>query len=352
MEAQSLKSLIEIVERAENVTVRIRALNVADPDVHIPAVPLPLSLEATEAWLEAAAECCRKPLLARSKRLLEARGIGAATIPAAVLDRSDAIAGLLQRVDRLHEGLHGAAFESVGRALTKSIEDAAGVVTVFTAASRELRVLANSQEWVVALAAARMAETPGDAKAVSEVARRVIGHCNAVARTGIEVTPFLSLEDALAALTHVNTLIREHHGLLDSEGLSSERVAVAGLSVDQAVDQLQQATASLRSEKLRLVEEAQPIASQLEWMGCENRDTASTVAELRRLVPRMRDLLEERRRAFRASLGSTAFQVVESLAEGKLPAAENVTDDELGNAIRKAIACGYRFKLEAPRENR
>ena len=87
-------------------------------------------------------------------------------------------------------------------------------------------------------------------------------------------------------------------------------------------------------------------------MGCDNRDTASTVAELRRLVPRMRDLLEERRRAFRASLGSTAFQVVESLAQGKLPDAENVTNEELGNAIRKAIECGYRFKLEAPRENR
>ena len=55
MEAQSLKSLIELVERAENVTGGIRALNVEDPDVHIPDVPLPLSLAATEAWLEAAA---------------------------------------------------------------------------------------------------------------------------------------------------------------------------------------------------------------------------------------------------------------------------------------------------------
>src|SRR5262249_61236871 len=144
-----------------------RIMNVAALNGQIPYIPVPLVLEATEVWLEAAAECCRKPLLARSKRRLEAKGIGAAAIPAAVLDRPDAIAGLLQRVERLHEGLHAAALESIGRALTKSIEDAASVVAVFTAASRGLRGLANSQGWVVALAARKVAEAPADAKGVS-----------------------------------------------------------------------------------------------------------------------------------------------------------------------------------------
>jgi hypothetical protein len=352
MEAKSLKSLIEIVERAENVTNRIRALNVEDPEVSFPDVPLPLSLEATEAWLETAAECCRKPLLARSKRLLESKGLATAAIPAAVLDRPESIAGLLQGADRLHEGLQAAALESVGRALTKSIEDAASVIAVFTAASRELKVLTNSEKWVVALAAAKSAEAPGDAKAVVDVARRVIGHCNAAARAGIEIPAFSSLEEALTALTNLNARIREHDGLLVSEGLTDEHAPLTGLSVDDAVYKLQQATAHVRSEKNTLLQEAQQIGSQLELMGGENYDTASTVAELRRLVPRMRDLLEERRRGFRASLGSTAFQIVESLSEGKLPTVENVTDEELGNSIRKAIECGYRFKLEAPRENR
>ena len=66
----------------------------------------------------------------------------------------------------------------------------------------------------------------------------------------------MSLEDALRDLTHLNTRIREHDGLLLSEGLPDERVPLAGLSVDDAASKLQQATASIRSEKNALVQEA------------------------------------------------------------------------------------------------
>ena len=352
MEAKSLRGLMQIVERAENVNTRIRALTVEDHDIRIPDVPLPLSLEKTEKWLELAAECCRQPLVARSKRLLETKGIATAAIPAVVLDRPESIDELLQRVDSLHEGLHAVAFDSLGRALTKGIEDAGSVIATFTAASRELNTLAGFEKWVIALAAETSAQTPSNAHAVVQIARRVGEYCNAAAHAGIQITPYLSLEDALTALTGLETSLRGYDGLLVSEGLYDERVSLTGLSVDDALTELLQATANVRSEKHRLKEEAQTIGSQLELIGSENRNTASTVAELRQLVPRLQDLLEEKRRISRASLGSNAFHVVESLAEGKLPTAQEVTDEELGNAIRKAIDCGYRFKLEAPHENR
>src|SRR5437016_4992055 len=128
MEVKSLKALTEVVERTENVGDHIRALRSKDNDVDIPEVPLPLSLNTMEAWLELATECSRKPLLARSKQLLGAKGITTATISAAVLEKPDSIADLLQRVDRLHGELQAGAFESIARALTKSIEDGESVV--------------------------------------------------------------------------------------------------------------------------------------------------------------------------------------------------------------------------------
>ena len=204
MEVSSLKGLMEIVEHAENVAVRIRALGVKDRDVGIPDVPLPLSLKATEDWLELATEFCRKPLLARARQLLGAKGIDTATIPAAVLERPDSIADLLQRVDSLHEGLHAGALQSVGRALTKGIEDGENVVATFTAASDELDTLADSEEWVVALAAARIVEASSNANAVVKMGQRVIENCNAAAQRGVQILPFSSLEEALTNLINLN----------------------------------------------------------------------------------------------------------------------------------------------------
>jgi hypothetical protein len=352
MEVKSLKGLMEIIERAEIVSDRIRALSVKDHDVNIPDVPLPLSLAATEAWLDLVSEYCRKPLLARSKQLLEAREIATATIPADVLERPDSIADVLQGVDCLHEGLHAAAIESIARALTKGIEDAESVIGTFTTASEELNTLADSQKWVVALAAARVAEAPSNANAVVEIARRVVEHSEAAARKGVDIVPFVSLEDAVKDLTQFNTLNQEYDRLLVLEGLSEERVSLSGLSIPEAVDKLLLATAKVRSEKVRLLEDIQAVESQLKMIGGESPDTASTVAELRHRIPRRQELLDERRRIFQTSLGQTAFRVVQSLVEGKLPAPGDVTDEEFGNAIRKAIECGYRFQLEAPRENR
>jgi hypothetical protein len=352
MEVNSLKGLMEIVERTENVSVRISALGVTYHDAGIPDVPLPLSLNATEEWLELATECCRKPLLARSKQLLGAKGIATATIPAAVLESPDSIADLLERANRLHQGLHSGIFQSLASALTKGIEDGESVVATFTAASDELNTVADSEEWVVALAAAKIVETPSNATPVVAMAQRVIENRNAAAQRGVQVLPFVSLEEALASLSNLNAVYQEYERLLASEGLPDERVALTGLLIQEAANKLLLAMANVKSEKTRLAREAQTIESQLALLGDESPNTASTIAELRHLVPRLQQSLEERKRVFRTSLGATAFQVVESLVEGKLPTAEDVTNEDLGNAIRKAIECGYRFQLEAPHENR
>lgn len=351
MEIKSIKGLTDIAERAESLSNHIRSLSTREGGPGFPDVPLPLSLEATEAWLLVVTECCRKPLLAKSKQLLEARGIATATISAAVLEKPDLLTSLLQRLDRLHEDLRQGAFESLARALTKGIEDGETVVTMFETASNKVNALADSAEWLLTLVAAKLVEAPNKADEVIKSVRQISELLAATARRGVETRPFSTLEDALANLTQLETLKQEHDGFYASEGLSGERPSLAGLSVQEALNKLLQATTSARSEKARLLQEAQTVQGQLALIGGESHESASTIAELRRLVPRLQELLEARRRVFRTTLGSTAFRVVESLAEGKCPAAEEVTDEELGTAIRKAIKCGYRFFLEAPREN-
>jgi len=98
--------------------------------------------------------------LAKSRQLLGARGILTATIPAAVLERPDSIANLLERAGSLHQSLHSGLFQSLANALTKGFEDGESVVATFTAASDELNTLADLEQWVVALAAARIVEEP------------------------------------------------------------------------------------------------------------------------------------------------------------------------------------------------
>ncbi len=142
-------------------------------------------------------------------------------------------------------------------------------------------------------------------------------------------------------MTNLNAVHQEYDRLLAAEGLPDERVALTGLLIQEAANKLLQAMANVKSEKTRLTGEARTIESQLALLGGESPDTASTIAELRHLVPQLQESLEERRGTFRTSLGSTAFQVVESLVEGKVPTAEDVTNEELGNAIRKAIECGH-----------
>jgi hypothetical protein len=107
----------------------------------------------------------------------------------------------------------------------------------------------------------------------------------------------------------------------------------------------------LQNEKTDLIQRAAIIQKQLEMMGAENHDEAETLRQWRELVPELKKLLEDRRSAARESLGTATFGVIESLIEGRLPSEDEVPDEGLGKAIRKAIECGFRLHMEAPRED-
>src|SRR5262245_8334393 len=98
MEVRSLAGLTQLVDRVEELATELRELSATDSEVQLPEVPLHLSLESIEEWLTAVEECRRKPLLARSKRLLEGHGVDTASIPAVVLESSDVIGGLVQKI--------------------------------------------------------------------------------------------------------------------------------------------------------------------------------------------------------------------------------------------------------------
>jgi hypothetical protein len=293
----------------------------------------------------------RKPLMAKSKRLLEERGIATASIPATILDRPEEILALLSKADRVSECIRRAALDAIGRALTQGTEEAEVTIEEYLAASLDIDSLDDSPEWILMLVGERIVAKPGDGKAVAGLARGVIDLALSVGQTGVVLAPYSSLEDASASLGALNGRIQEYDRFLASEELLERDLSLARLTVEDASNRLIQALNTLRDEKARLIREVASIQSQLATIGAENHEMASTLNGWRTLVPRLRQLLNKTRSALRRSLGAPTFRVVESLLEGKLPDADKVADGELGMGSRKAVECGYRISLEPPHEN-
>jgi hypothetical protein len=349
-----VRSLNRLVERAEAIVTGVRALDIGDGNVQIPEVPLPLSLEAIEEWLQGAEECCRKPKVAKSKQLLAAEGISAAAISAAVLKDPDSLADIIQRVKTFPEMLQTAILDSLAGALTKGFDDAEEVVRIFAGASQAMKGLARVPDncsWLSPMVAGEIAKNPRLGKNIVDVANEVIRQCNVVERYKVEVKPYQSLEDAKVALAQLCRAIQEYTQILAAEGVQDARVSIEGLCVSEAMNALSLATTNLRGEKARLIREAEALQKQLELLGVEYDQTPLTVATLRQAIVDLNKMLDSKRQEFRSSLGSRVFQVVEALAVGTLPSPDQVKDSELGKAIRKAVECGYRIHLEIPHED-
>lgn len=353
MEASSLTDLMQLAERAEVIASRLQKLVVPDADVHIPDVPLPLSLQATEKWLKVVDECYREPRLARSRQLLESHDIDTAAIPSSILDHPESIATLVDKVEVFPESLRLAAFASIGRALTKSFDDADSVLQTFSAANEALGSIPNidSRRWIYDLAMNEISEDPGDANSIAGVATTVSLACGIAENTGVHVPAFYSLSDANDALTHFTTLLNETNKLFAADGFPTHEPIINGLDVTSARLRLQQEQQGLRDEKLKLMQRSEELLAELKAIGISCEDTASTVSALKEHVPHLEVLLEERRRELRESLGADVFEVVHSFSAGSLPTTERVSDAALGHALRKAIECGYRVQLEPPHED-
>jgi hypothetical protein len=354
MEIRSLVGLTQLAEEVEAIADEIRGLTVIDIGVQIPDIPLPLSLKTTAEWLTAVDECRRRPRLARSKQLLEARGIETASIPAAVLESPEIITELLDRIDAFPIDIRPAAIVALGRALTKDFGDGKAVTDQFAdaaAAIGDLEAEAREHPWIYKLAAELVANSPVDATDVVDQATDVLQHSNAAAHHGVNVGVFETLPGALQALSDFNSALAAWNQRLAGEGLPGAGDDIGGCDVLAATVILQQNRKELDDEKLSLIQQIKGLTSQLELLGGRFDADADTVAELRGVLPELQSALEKRRRALRQSLGKGVFQIVESLAKGELPAKTRVDDAKLGEALRKAVDSGYRISLEVPSED-
>jgi hypothetical protein len=354
MEIRSLVGLTQLAERVEAIADEIRGLNVIDAGVQIPDIPLPLSLETTAEWLTAVDECRRRPRLARSKQLLEARGMDTASIPAAVLESPEIIEELLGRIDTFPIEIQPAAITALGRALTKDFGDAKAVTDQFsdaTAAIGDLEAEGVDHPWIYKLAVALVADSPGEATEVVDQAKDILQHSSAAARHGVSVGSFETFVEALQVLADFNRALAAWNQRLAAEGLPPARNDIGGRDVLAATVILQQNRQALDDEKRSLIQRMQDVTSQLEMLGAKGDADATTVAELRERVPELMSALEERRRALRQSLGKGVFKVVELLAKGELPTRARVDDAQLGEALRRAVDSGYRIRLEVPGED-
>jgi len=355
MELRSLSVLEGLAERAEILASSIQNLNVSAAEgLHLPEVPMPLTLDSTADWLRAVDESRRKPRLARAKRHLEAAGIDTAPIPAGVLEQPESIAELLKRIEAFPAQIRKAATVALGRALTKGIDDAASVVDQFSAAADTTAELAREtadHSWVLDRAAEVVAEKPEQATEIADRAREVLRQCEAAAGYGVKIGAWNALDEALQAVSDFNRAIAERSQRLTIEGLPPDRPDIEGRDITSAMGILQQSRLRLDDEKRRLSQQLKELASELRAIGHDFDDGATTIAELREAVPRAESALQGRRRELREALGADVFKVVEALVKGEMPTASRVDDAKLGQALRKAVDGGYRIHLEVPRED-
>ena len=354
MEVRSLAGLTQLVERVEALATQLRGLSGTESEVQVPDVPLPLSLQSTESWLRTMEEYRRRPRLARSKQLLEAHGIDTGPIPAAVLEDSDALSELFQKIDPFPTVIRAASVKALAAALTKGVDDATNVLEQFSEAMDaigDLETRSAAHPWVYELVAKSIAASPTDASDIAEEADAILQHAIAASQHGVTIGTFETLSDALGALSAFTGGLAERNRYSIDEGLSQNSNDLKGHDLHTATSTLEQSLERLQNEKKQLAQQASDLLSQLDALGRTVDIEASTLAELRGRVPELRTALEERRRVLRESLGKDVYQVVQTLAEGQVPPAARVDDANLGRAVRKAIDCGYQIRLEVPRED-
>ena len=345
---------MQLVDRVEVLSTTLRGLNISEPELQLPDMPLHLSLASVEGWLTTVEECRRKPRLARSKHLLEAHGIDTTSIPAPVLESFDAIASLLQKIDDFPISIQTASLAAVGRALTKDVADAAAVVDQFgeaVEAIADLERQAVDNPWVYELAVKSVADRPADGTQVYQQAGEVLQHVLAARRCGVIVDNFETLGVALAALSTFNDALAERNERFAVEELSPRSDDLKDHDLQTATAILHQTVQRLTSEKQLLTQQVQKLVSDLESVGITPDVEATTVSELRARVPELRTALDKRRRTLRKSLGNDVYKIVEVLAKGDVPLRTEVDDTKLGSALRKAVKSGYRVRLEVPHED-
>jgi hypothetical protein len=350
----SIKALEDLVQRVEAVAARLQGIDAQRQAVRLPDPPTPLTLDGVEEWAGVAEECCRKPRIAESRRLLKDKGIKAAAIPAHVLGNPDAIRDIMQEIEKLPTAFQKPALGAVGGALTKDFEDAEAIISLYREASEELQridELRTAQGWAYQLATREVAVDPGGAEDIVGRAAEVGQLCDLAVGRGIALREFRSLVEALDVLGELGSAVHDYERELLAEGLDVEENPIASKNVDEAIQSIRHADAALKREKARLQEQAASLAGQLEMIGGHVGTSGSTIAELREFVQALEEALAGRRRELRSSLGESVYHTVETMTGGTLPPNNVVSDGKLGAAIRKAVKCGYMFRLEAPREN-
>ena len=243
---------------------------------------------------------------------------------------------------------------AIGGALTKSVDDATGVVQLFSDAvdtTGDLEGRAAEHPWVYKLTINSIAGRPADAGDIVEQAEAVLQHAIAASQNGVAVGTFEASGDALGALSKFNAALAEWNAYAAGEGLPQSNDDLKGHELQTATSMLQQRLQRLQNEKLHLIQEATGLVSQLESVGRTLDVEATTVAELKIRLPQLRSALEERRLALREFLGKDVYGIVQALAKGKVPPLARTDDTMLGHAVRKAADSGYVIRVEVPRED-
>jgi hypothetical protein len=355
MQVRSLKSLVDLVEQAEEVEQRLESLNAAPGGAKLPDFPAPIKFEAVLTWLQEAEECLRRPRVAESKRLLAERGIESTGLAANVLGEPESLREIAEMLDLMADGLRPNATAALARALTIGIDEGRAAVGEYKSAAEALESLHLDQparDWLHKLTIKELAVSPADSKNIVEKLSGTCEFLDAVEAYGVVTCPYNSLEDAAEEANEFLKVAREYGSLISGEGLEADlRAAVDGKNTSKAIDVARRAASGVLSEKSILQAEVFALREHLFRLGGDSPVAADTLAELRNQRARLTEEIGVRQRSLLSSFGSEVSEVVQALLEGRLPSTEGTTDEVLGHAIRTAIESGCRFRLELPHED-
>lgn len=351
----SIKSIEDVVQRAESLVARVQGVVNQRQHVELPELPLPLTVTGCEEWVVLSEECCRRPRIAESKRLFKEKLLDPAAVPSNVLSQPDKIATLFRRIEECPSAFHKTALSVLSSALTKGFDDAEVIASTFTTAATELRAIDDARAMhkrICDLAESEAAINPASTKSIVEKARRVCQLEEVVTKNQVRIPNFTDLDTAASLMGNFVHALQSYDHLVHAEGLSGDdRASIAGKCTNDAVSSLQDATQAILNEKAALGAEVASLRRDLELIGAQANGAGSTVAELRSHVADLKQALSSRRRDLQSSLGESVYHIVHAIVAGTIPPLAETSDADLGVAIRKAVECGYQLNLEPPREN-
>jgi len=168
-------------------------------------------------------------------------------------------------------------------------------------------------------------------------------------RISVAPTTMAELENQLVSF---NKSYRNLQEIVSREGLTGQNTLVLKeRDLADATEDCDRRRSEIVKEKSVLRESYDSLSKRLKGMGVEPGSYPETVSEFLDAVHGIEKQIAVRHNQLVGTLGPEAVIVVDCVMAGRLPSNEELDDQQLGQAIRRAVNAGFQIRIEAPIED-